>query len=85
MYEFFDEDLPSDYYRQLLLDLHARARRGSETVEMQEHIGVLTMEKARLVQELTVTKSKLQLYDRIFVILVGVLLVLCLVLGMRIG
>ncbi|PWA55581.1 hypothetical protein CTI12_AA422550 [Artemisia annua] len=85
VFQFFYDDLPSDYYRELLFDLHSRVRRGTQTTDMQEHIGMLSMEKARLVQELTVSRAKLQLYDRIFVILVGVLLVLCVVLGMRFG
>jgi hypothetical protein len=43
-YEFFDGDLPSDYYRELY-DEHQKAKRGNQRNEMQEDIDVLTMEK----------------------------------------
>nr|GEV29079.1 zinc finger, GRF-type [Tanacetum cinerariifolium] len=32
VYEFFDEDLPSDYYRELLLDLHSKVKKGMRIV-----------------------------------------------------
>ncbi|PWA38834.1 hypothetical protein CTI12_AA576150 [Artemisia annua] len=47
-YEFFDDDLPSDYYRELLYDEHQKVKRGNQRNEMQEDIEVLTMEKNQL-------------------------------------
>ncbi|PWA46003.1 hypothetical protein CTI12_AA512870 [Artemisia annua] len=84
-YEFFDDDLPSDYYRELLYDEHQKAKRGNQRNEMQEDIDVLTMEKAQLDHELTCTKSKLKLYDRLFIILIGIIIIFSIVFGMKIG
>ncbi|PWA92197.1 hypothetical protein CTI12_AA082140 [Artemisia annua] len=82
-YEFFDEDLPSDYYRDLLWEEHQKGKRGVQRNEMQEQIHVLTMEKNLLADELTCTKAKLQLYDKLFLILIGILIVFCVVFGMK--
>ena len=84
-YEFFDEDLPSDYYRELLFEEHEKVKRALQRNEMQEDIDVLTMEKQQLVHELTCTKSKLQLYDRLFLILLGIIIIFCVVFGMKVG
>ncbi|PWA58602.1 hypothetical protein CTI12_AA398290 [Artemisia annua] len=84
-YEFFDDDLPSDYYRELLYDEHQKVKRGNQRNEMQEDIEVLTMEKNQLVHELSCTRSKLELYDRLFRILIGILIIICVVFGMKVG
>lgn len=84
-YEFFDDDLPSDYYRELLFDEHEKVKRGLQRTEMQEDIDVLTMEKNQLLHELTCTKSKLQLYDRLFLILIVVIIIFSVVFGMKVG
>ncbi|PWA48672.1 hypothetical protein CTI12_AA488680 [Artemisia annua] len=70
-YEFFHDDLPSEYYRELLYEEHQKVKKGNQRNEMQEHIVVLTMEKKLLVEELNCTKSKLQLYNRLFLILIA--------------
>jgi hypothetical protein len=64
---------------------HQKVKRGMQRNEMQEDIDVLTMEKNQLVHELTCTKSKLQLYDRLFLILIGIIIIFCLVFGMKLG
>ncbi|PWA13621.1 hypothetical protein CTI12_AA632050 [Artemisia annua] len=84
-YEFFDDDLPSDYYRELLYDEHQKVKRGNQRNEMQEDIEVLTMEKNQLVHELSCTRSKLELYDSLFRILIGILIIICVVFGMKVG
>jgi hypothetical protein len=80
---FFDEDLPSDYYRDFLWEEHQKGKRGVQRNEMQEQIHVLTMEKKLLADELTCIKAKLQLYDKLFLMLIGILIVFCVVFGMK--
>ncbi|GKB78257.1 zinc finger, GRF-type containing protein [Tanacetum coccineum] len=43
VYEFFDEDLPSDYYRELLLDLYSNGKKGNN--------GVLTKEERSMIEK----------------------------------
>ncbi|GJZ28893.1 zinc finger, GRF-type containing protein [Tanacetum coccineum] len=47
VYEFCDEDLPSDYYRELLLDLHSKVKKGNNDVLAKD-------ERSMIEKELTV-------------------------------
>ncbi|PWA49967.1 hypothetical protein CTI12_AA476900 [Artemisia annua] len=83
VYEFLDDDLPSQYYKDLVYGF--QRHRGMDTGPMIE---ALALEKSRLEDELKVTKStledelkarkaKLELYDRLFMVMLGCLCVIC--------
>lgn len=92
MYEFLDDDLPSQYYKDLVYGFFQR-QRGMDNGPMIE---ALALEKSRLEEELKVTKSrledglkaakaKLELYDKLFMVMLGCLCVICVGIGMSLG
>ena len=64
---------------------HEKVKRGNQSWEMQDDIEVLTMEKNQLIHELNCTRSKLDLYDRLFRTLIGILIIICVLFGMKVG
>ena len=85
MYEFLDEDLPSEYYQNLVYTLLQRERQFNSTVDYQKAIDALALDKSILEEELNDRKSKMKLYERLFFILLGSFAVVCVGLGMVIG
>ncbi|PWA51966.1 hypothetical protein CTI12_AA458150 [Artemisia annua] len=92
VYEFLDDDLPSQYYKDLVYGFFQR-QRGRDNGPMIE---ALALEKSRLEEELKVTKSrledelnsrnaKLELYDKLFMVMLGCLCVICVGMGMSLG
>ena len=92
VYEFLDDDLPSQYYKDMVYGFLQR-QRGMDNGPMIES---LALEKSRLEEELKVTKSrlgddlkaakaKLELYDKLFMVMLGCLCVICVGIGMSLG
>ena len=92
VYEFLDDDLPSQYYKDLVFGFYQR-QRGRDNGPMIEAIG---LEKSRLEEELKATKStlehelmtgkaKLELYDRLFMVMLGCLCIICVGIGLSLS
>ncbi|GJR73198.1 hypothetical protein Tco_1174484 [Tanacetum coccineum] len=64
VYDFLDDGLPSEYYKELLYGMLQKKKQLKKHVDYEQLINVLAMDKARLEEELRATKSKLKLYDR---------------------
>ncbi|GJW45783.1 hypothetical protein Tco_0077429 [Tanacetum coccineum] len=79
-YEFLDDDLPSEYYKDLLYGMYPKHKRLKKNVDYQQFIDVLALYKSMLEEELNATKSKLKLY-RLFFIMLGSFLVICVGFG----
>ncbi|GJY86213.1 hypothetical protein Tco_0500239 [Tanacetum coccineum] len=78
-YGFFDDELPSDYYKKLFFNLH------EENKILKKNLGKnmyknkkksnssdegCILEMGELKEDLTLIKSKLQMYDKVVVVLV---------------
>ena len=78
---FVDEELPSVYYKELLFDLHSHSK---EMVEGKSVIGVKeddsSVQLLKMKNELTVTQSKLKLFDKVLYLLIGVVAMLSFVI-----
>ncbi|GJY26788.1 hypothetical protein Tco_0401514 [Tanacetum coccineum] len=66
VYDFLDDDLPSEYYKELLYGMFQKQKQSKKHMNYEQVINVLAMEKSRLEEELRATKSKLKLYDRCY-------------------
>jgi hypothetical protein len=82
---FFDDDLPSEYYQELLLGLLQNEKRRNNTVNYQQVIDAIALEKSIMEEELNDMKSKFKLYERLVFILLGSFAVVCVGFGMLIG
>ncbi|PWA88684.1 hypothetical protein CTI12_AA117700 [Artemisia annua] len=92
VYEFLDDDLPSEYYKELVFGFFQRQR----GVDSRPMVEALALERSRLEEELKVTKTtledelktkkaKLEVYDRLFMVMLGCLCVMCVGIGMSIS
>ena len=92
VYEFLDDDLPSQYYKDLVFGFFQR-QKGRDNGPMLE---ALALEKSRLEEELKATKStlehelktvkaKLELYDRLFMVMLGCLCIICVGIGLSLS
>lgn len=92
VYEFLDDELPSQYYKDLVFGFYQR-QRGRDNGPMIE---ALALEKSRLEEELKSTKAalenelksgkaKLELYDRLFMVMLGCLCVVCVGIGLALA
>ncbi|GKE20501.1 hypothetical protein Tco_1432013 [Tanacetum coccineum] len=79
-----DDDLPSEYYKELLYGMLQKHKQLKKHVNYEQLINVLAMNKSMLEEELRATKSKLKLYDRLFFIMLDSLSVVCVGFGMLI-
>lgn len=92
VYEFLDDDLPSQYYKDLVYGFFQR-QKGMDTAPMIEALALeksrledeLKATKSRLEDELKARKSKLELYDRLFMIMLGFLCLICVGFGMTVS
>ncbi|GJW82871.1 hypothetical protein Tco_0156016 [Tanacetum coccineum] len=66
VYDFLDDDLPSEYYKELLYGMLQKHKQLKKHVDYEQLINVLAIDKSRLKKELKATKSKLKLYDRCY-------------------
>ncbi|GJY76454.1 hypothetical protein Tco_0481570 [Tanacetum coccineum] len=64
VYDFLDDDLPSEYYKELLYEMLQKQKQLKKGVDYEQVINVLAMDKSMLEEELRATNSKLKLYDR---------------------
>ncbi|GJX62685.1 hypothetical protein Tco_0295585 [Tanacetum coccineum] len=63
VYDFLDDDLPSEYYKDLLCEMYQKKKRLKKHVDYEQLIDVLAMNKSKLEEELRAAKSKMKLYD----------------------
>ncbi|GJX03926.1 hypothetical protein Tco_0189842 [Tanacetum coccineum] len=61
-----DDDLPSEYYKELLYGMLQKHKQLKKHGDYEQLINVLAMDKSRLEEELRATKSQLKLYDRCY-------------------
>ncbi|GJV86792.1 hypothetical protein Tco_1530730 [Tanacetum coccineum] len=66
VYDFLDDDLPSEYYKELLYEMFEKQKQLKKHMNYEQVINVLAMEKSMCEEELRATKSKLKLYDSQF-------------------
>lgn len=86
VYEFLDDDHPSEYYQELLFGLLQKEKRWNNTVNYQPVIDAIALEKSIMEEELNDMKSKFKLYERFFFFfLLGSFSVVCVGFGMLIG
>ena len=85
VYEFLDDDLPSEYYQELLFGLLQKEKRRNNTVNYQQVIDAIALDKSIMEEELNYMKSKFKLYERLVFILLGSFAVVCVGFGMLIG
>ncbi|GJR05403.1 hypothetical protein Tco_0528387 [Tanacetum coccineum] len=68
VYNFLDDDLPSEYYKELLYEIFQKQKQSKKHMDYEQVVNVLAMEKSMCEEELRATKSKLKLCNiRIFV------------------
>jgi len=77
LYQFLDDELPSQYYKDLVFELHNSV----ECFKMDNESTMLFEEGLKLKEDLKVANGKLQLYERLFRLMLGGLSVLCVVIG----
>ncbi|GJX73954.1 hypothetical protein Tco_0312549 [Tanacetum coccineum] len=63
VYDFLDDDLPSEYYKELLYGMFQKQKQTKKHMDYEQVINVLAREKSMCEEELRATKSKLKLYD----------------------
>ncbi|GJX33997.1 calcium-binding EF-hand family protein [Tanacetum coccineum] len=83
--DFFDDDLPSEYYKQLLYEMFQNKKQSKKHMDYEQVINVLAMEKSTCEEELRATKSKLKLHDMLFFIMLRTFSVVCVGFGMLVG
>ncbi|GKB63741.1 hypothetical protein Tco_0919927 [Tanacetum coccineum] len=66
VYDFLDDDLPSEYYKELLYGILQKRIQLKKRVEYEQLINVLAMDKSRLEEQLRATQTKMKLYDRCY-------------------
>ncbi|GJV39973.1 hypothetical protein Tco_1418413 [Tanacetum coccineum] len=66
VYDFLNDDLPSEYYKELLYGMLQKHKQLKKHVDYEQVINVLAMDKSRLEEELRATQSKMKLYDRCY-------------------
>ena len=78
-----DVELPSEYYKELFFELHQELEglKLSNNSELYEEIEVSRMEVLKVKEELKIGKAKLQVFERVFMLMLGVVVVLCFVIG----
>ncbi|GKC16158.1 hypothetical protein Tco_1012940 [Tanacetum coccineum] len=66
VYDFLDDDLSSEYYKELLYGMLQKHKQLKKHVDYEQVINVLAMDKSRLEEELRATQSKMKLDDRCY-------------------
>ncbi|GKA59670.1 hypothetical protein Tco_0758983, partial [Tanacetum coccineum] len=77
VYDFLDDDLPSEYYKELLYGMFQNQKQSKKHMDYEQVINVLAIEKSMCEEELKATKSNLKLYDKLFFIMLGTFSVVC--------
>jgi hypothetical protein len=83
MYKFLDEELPSDYYKDLIYGLHMNLQsfKDKDTVDMEIESGNSQREVMKLMEVASITKSKIKIYQTLCLFLLVILMFLCIVIG----
>ncbi|GJZ52575.1 hypothetical protein Tco_0607090, partial [Tanacetum coccineum] len=63
VYDFLDDDLPSEYYKELLYGTFQKQKQLKKHIEYDQVIDVLALDKSMLEEEFRAAKTKLKLYD----------------------
>ncbi|GJW91139.1 hypothetical protein Tco_0168692 [Tanacetum coccineum] len=63
VYDFLDDDIPSEYYKYVMFQNQKQSKKHTD---YEQVINVLAREKSMCEEELRATKSKLKLYDSLF-------------------
>nr|GEU71667.1 regulator of chromosome condensation (RCC1) family protein [Tanacetum cinerariifolium] len=58
VYDFLDDDLPSEYYKELLYRMFQKQKQSKKHMDYEQVINVLAREKLMYEEELRATKSK---------------------------
>ncbi|GJW97897.1 hypothetical protein Tco_0179705 [Tanacetum coccineum] len=82
VYDFLDDELPSEYYKELLYEMFQKQKQSKKHMDYEQVINVLAMKNSMCEEELRATKSKLKLYDRLFFIMLGTFSRVCVGFGM---
>ncbi|GKA82507.1 hypothetical protein Tco_0789255 [Tanacetum coccineum] len=85
VYDFLDDDLPSEYYKELLYGMFQKQKQSKKHMDYEQVINVLAREKSMCEEELRATKLKLKWYDRLFFIMLGTFSMGCVGFGMLVG
>ncbi|KAJ9556858.1 hypothetical protein OSB04_011472 [Centaurea solstitialis] len=75
-FKFLDVELPNEYYKDLMFQQHMQVRK-LERDNQLEHCEAVCSENMRLMDELKVSKAKVQAYDRLLMVLIVVVVCLC--------
>ncbi|KAJ9537299.1 hypothetical protein OSB04_015415 [Centaurea solstitialis] len=78
MFQFVDDELPNQYYKELVYQLHLQASRFGNENQFQDHEDTQN-ELLKIMEDLSITKSKIKVYDRLLMCLV--IVVMCLVVA----
>ena len=68
MFQFVDEELPSQYYEELVFDAYTMFNLWQEN--QLKHDEDTQNDIVKIMEDLTFTKSKIKFYDRLFICLV---------------
>ena len=83
VYRFLDQELPSDYYKQLLFEIHENleAFKMKENLAAIEELGETRMEVLQVWEELKIKKANIKIYEKICFVLLVVVMLLCVCIG----
>ncbi|KAJ9546382.1 hypothetical protein OSB04_018925 [Centaurea solstitialis] len=73
MFQFVDDELPDQYYKELVYQLHLQASRFGNENQFQDHEDTQN-ELLKIMEDLSITKSKIKVYDRLLMCLVVVVM-----------
>ncbi|KAJ9567807.1 hypothetical protein OSB04_003773 [Centaurea solstitialis] len=78
MFHFLDDELPNQYYKDLVYQLHLQGTRNGNENHISEHENTQN-ELLKIMEDLSMTKTKLKVYDRMMMCLVVVVMFLVVV------
>nr|XP_043630453.1 uncharacterized protein LOC122601779 [Erigeron canadensis] len=76
-FNFIDDELPSEYYKDLFYELHEEAKNSVGSAEQQEDSN---LQMLQAMKELTLPKPKSNDIDKVFYLLIGVIAILSIVI-----
>ena len=76
MFQFVDDELPNQYYKDLVYQLHLQGSRFGNENQFQHHEDTQN-ELLKIMEDFTFTRSKIKVYDRLVMCLVVVIMCLC--------
>ncbi|KAJ9565630.1 hypothetical protein OSB04_001596 [Centaurea solstitialis] len=79
-FKWLDAELPNQYYKDMLFNFHLQFKGFNDNPNMDQ-LEESKKEVVKLMEELSLTKSKNVVYDRIIMFQIVVIVVLCIVIG----